>query len=99
MHDQLNEQIFGIVHFVVIFPGRFVEIDNHKLNVVDAVGRLLLYHGLFNIVTIIVINIDYQATVIIPLIMMKTPSPTITTMKIQSNTSITFEYVERSTLQ
>lgn len=45
MHDKFDEQIFRIVHFVVIFPSRFVEIDHHKFDVVDVVDRLLLYHS------------------------------------------------------
>ena len=44
MHDEFDEQIFGIVHFVIIFPGRFIEIDHHKFDIVDAVVRLLLNH-------------------------------------------------------
>jgi len=45
MDKQLDEQIFGIMHFVMIFPDGFIEINHDELDVVEVTGRLFLTHN------------------------------------------------------
>ena len=43
MHDEFDEEVVGVVDFVV-FAVVFVNVDDNKLNVVNVLRRLLVLH-------------------------------------------------------